>query len=179
MNNPQVILVIEDDPAMRMGLKDNLEIEGYRVICSSTAKEGKKAATSGVDLVLLDLMLPDSDGIKLCKELRGMGVVQPVIMLTARGEEMDKVIGLESGADDYLVKPFENEMLISAIRHALRLREADLHELELKRRLQELTIHISALVEDIETHKTREKIKELIKLVAEIHQMVSEESNHS
>jgi len=123
MNNPSVILIVEDDPAMRSGLRDNLEIEGYRVICAGGLKEGKKALADNVDMILLDVMLPDGDGVKFCRELRTMGFTQPVIMLTARGEEMDKVIGLESGADDYIVKPFSLRELLARIHAHLRRRQ--------------------------------------------------------
>lgn len=120
MKNRQTILVIEDDPAMQMGLKDNLEIEGYQVICAGTAAAGLESATNEIDLVLLDLMLPDGDGIVLCRQLRNKGIIQPIIMLTARSEEMDKVIGLESGADDYIVKPFSLRELLARIHAHLR-----------------------------------------------------------
>ena len=120
MKRIQSILIIEDDASMRTGLKDNLEIEGYRIICASTMKEGVEAVSGKPDLILLDVMLPDGDGIKLCKQLRTMGILQPIIMLTARGEEMDKVLGLESGADDYIVKPFSLRELLARIHAHLR-----------------------------------------------------------
>lgn len=125
MSIPQTILVIEDDPAMRAGLKDNLEIEGYRVICAGSLKEGRKALADNIGMILLDVMLPDGNGIKFCRELRGMGVSQPVIMLTAKGEEMDKVSGLESGADDYIVKPFSLRELLARIHAHLRRRQSE------------------------------------------------------
>lgn len=120
MKKSQTILIIEDDPAMQMGLKDNLEIEGYCIICASTVTKGLEEATKEIDLVLLDLMLPDGDGIELCKKLRQKGIIQPIIMLTARSEEMDKVVGLESGADDYIVKPFSLRELLARIHAHLR-----------------------------------------------------------
>ena len=116
----ETILVIEDDPSMRTGLRDNLEIEGYRVVCAGTLQEGLAAMSDGVDLVLLDVMLPDGDGMAFCKELRARGATQPILMLTARGEEMDKVIGLENGADDYIVKPFSLRELLARIHAHLR-----------------------------------------------------------
>ena len=123
MNDIPAILVIEDDPAMRAGLKDNLEIEGYRVICAGDLKEGERALVDNIDLILLDVKLPDGDGIKFCRKLRSRGIMQPVIMLTARGEEMDKVSGLESGADDYMVKPFSLRELLARIHAHLRRRQ--------------------------------------------------------
>ena len=124
MNSSPVILVVEDDPAMRAGLKDNLEIEGYRVICAGNLKEGEKALADSIDMILLDVMLPDGDGIKFCRKLRSRGIPQPVIMLTAKGEEMDKVSGLESGADDYIVKPFSLRELLARIHAHLRRRQS-------------------------------------------------------
>ncbi|MEK7323238.1 MAG: response regulator transcription factor [Pseudomonadota bacterium] len=115
------ILVIEDDPAMSAGLKDNLEIEGYRVLTAGTARQGREAVLTGKpDLILMDLMLPDGDGVSLCRSLRAQGMRQPIIMLTARGAEMDKVLGFEVGADDYLVKPFGLRELLARIHARLR-----------------------------------------------------------
>jgi DNA-binding response OmpR family regulator len=125
MSIPQIILVIEDDSAMSAGLKDNLEIEGYRVICAGSLKEGRKSLADNVDMILLDVMLPDGNGIKFCRELRSMGISLPVIMLTAKGEEMDKVSGLESGADDYIVKPFSLRELLARIHAHLRRRQSE------------------------------------------------------
>ena len=120
MKNKKHILIVEDDPAMLTGIKDNLEIEGYNVVCANTEKKGIDAATENIDLILLDLMLPDGNGIELCKKLRQKGIRQPILMLTAKGEEMDKVIGLESGADDYIIKPFSLRELLARINAHLR-----------------------------------------------------------
>ena len=110
---------------MRMGLQDNLEIEGYRVISALTLREGREAALKkNPDLILLDLMLPDGNGIELCRELRAHGFPQSIIMLTAKGEEMDKVLGLEMGADDYMVKPFSLRELLARIHAHLRRSQA-------------------------------------------------------
>lgn len=118
-----IILIVEDDAAMRTGLQDNLEIEGYRVVTAATVRDGLKTAVrEKPDLVLLDLMLPDGDGIQLCKQLRAIGIEQPIIMLTARGQEMDKVSGLEGGADDYIVKPFSLRELLARVHAHLRRR---------------------------------------------------------
>ncbi len=115
------ILVIEDDQTMTAGLKDNLEIEGYRVLTAGTVRQGREAAVTGKpDLILMDLMLPDGDGVNLCRNLRAHGIRQPIIMLTARGAEMDKVLGFEVGADDYLVKPFSLRELLARIQARLR-----------------------------------------------------------
>lgn len=118
------ILIIEDEPDMVMGLKDNLTYEGYVVITSTTGLEGLgKAQMENPDLIILDLMLPDVDGLDVCKKLRDNKINIPVIMLTARGQEIDKVIGLEAGADDYITKPFGIGELLARIRAILRRQE--------------------------------------------------------
>lgn len=121
MNIPATILVVEDDAAMIVGLRDNLEVEGYRLLTASNARQGREAALHGKpDLILLDVMLPDGDGVDLCRDLRAHGLRQPIIMLTARGEEIDKVQGFEGGADDYIVKPFGLRELLARIHAQLR-----------------------------------------------------------
>ena len=115
------VLVVEDDPDIRRGLQDNLELEGYDVLTVENVREGLRVGTSqNPDLVILDLMLPDGDGTTLCRQLRRQGFEKPIIMLTARGEEMDRVMGLEVGADDYVVKPFSLLELLARIRAHLR-----------------------------------------------------------
>jgi DNA-binding response OmpR family regulator len=115
------VLVVEDDPAMREGLRDNLEAEGYRVLLAGGVREARRQVREGrPDLVLLDLTLPDGDGIGLCRALRAEGLRAPVLMLTARGEELDKVLGLEVGGDDYVVKPFGLRELLARVRAHLR-----------------------------------------------------------
>ena len=124
MSRATTVLVIEDDAAMRNGLVDNLEIEGYSVIGAGTAGEGRETALRRrPDLILLDVMLPDGDGIELCRRLRKQGFEPPIILLTARGQELDKVVGLESGADDYVVKPFSLRELLARIHAHLRRRD--------------------------------------------------------
>lgn len=115
------ILVIEDEPDMLMGLKDNLEFEGYRVITAQTAREALSAvAKHSPDLIVLDIMLPDMDGFDVCKEIRARGVSAPIIMLTAKSGELDKILGLELGADDYVTKPFSVRELLARIKAVLR-----------------------------------------------------------
>jgi DNA-binding response OmpR family regulator len=115
------ILVVEDDPAILTGLVDLLEGEGYSV---EQATDGAAAlarhAEAAPDLVLLDVMLPGASGYDVCREIRRADAVTPVIMLTAKGEEVDKVVGLELGADDYVVKPFGASELLARIRAVLR-----------------------------------------------------------
>ena len=118
------ILIVEDDPKMRAGLRDNLEFEGYDVEVVSDGKAGlEKALQPGFDLLLLDVMLPQMSGFDLLKALREHGVQIPVIMLTAKGEEIDKVLGLELGADDYVTKPFGLRELLARVKAVLRRHE--------------------------------------------------------
>lgn len=120
----QRILIVEDEQAMLMGLKDNLEFEGYEV---DTAEEGnlglEKILSNTYDLVLLDVMLPNMSGFDICKKVRNEGIVTPIILLTAKGEEIDKVLGLELGADDYMTKPFSLRELFARIKAVLRRAE--------------------------------------------------------
>lgn len=124
MRSAPSILIVEDDPGMRMGLEDNLRIEGYRVASAATCRQARAAmAADSPDLLVLDRMLPDGDSISLCAELRSAGFRKSIIMLTAKGEEVDRVVGLESGADDYVVKPFSLREFLARV-HA-HLRRAD------------------------------------------------------
>ena len=115
------ILIVEDDPAILRGLKDNLEYESYTVFTAMDGEEGYRLVHAHrPDLIVLDLMLPKMDGYELCQKIRGEGVTMPVLMLTARGEEADRVRGLDLGADDYITKPFSVPELLARIRAILR-----------------------------------------------------------
>ena len=115
------ILVIEDEPQMLLGLRDNLELEGYEVQTAADGEEGlAKAAAFAPDLVILDVMLPRKNGFDVCRELRARSNSTPVVMLTARSAETDKVLGLELGADDYVTKPFSITELLARVRAVLR-----------------------------------------------------------
>ncbi len=115
------ILIIEDEEDMVRGLKMNLADEGYEVDYSLNGKEGlKKALKNKPDLILLDIMLPGMNGLEICRELRNNKIDVPILMLTAKGEEIDKVIGLELGADDYISKPFSIRELLARIKAHLR-----------------------------------------------------------
>ncbi len=115
------ILVIEDDPAIRQGILDAVEFEGYGTLWSGRGDEGlEKAVQARVDLVLLDLVLPGKDGLEVLRDLRQVRPALPVIILTARGEESDRVKGLRLGADDYVVKPFGVKELLARIEAVLR-----------------------------------------------------------
>jgi len=115
------ILIVEDEPAMQLGLKDNLELESYTVEVASDGAEGlAKIRSSQYDLILLDVMMPKLSGFDVCKQARALGVATPIILLTARGEEIDKVLGLELGADDYITKPFSVRELLARVKAHLR-----------------------------------------------------------
>lgn len=115
------ILIVEDEPAMQLGLKDNLEIENYQVDVASEGETGlQKIKTGKHDLILLDVMLPKISGFDICKAARAAGIKTPIILLTARGEEIDKVLGLELGADDYITKPFSVRELLARVKAMLR-----------------------------------------------------------
>jgi DNA-binding response OmpR family regulator len=115
------ILIVEDEVNMVNGLRDNLEFEGYEV---DTALEGRtgleKTLRNRYDLILLDIMLPEVSGFDICKTARKEGINTPIILLTAKGEEIDKVLGLEFGADDYITKPFSLRELLARIKAILR-----------------------------------------------------------
>ena len=115
------ILVIEDDESITLGLQMNLEAEGYRVTVAMDGEEGLTQALAGkFDLLVLDVMLPRMNGFELVRSLRAKGENLPVIMLSARGEEMDKVMGLELGAEDYITKPFGLAELLARVKAVLR-----------------------------------------------------------
>jgi len=115
------VLVIEDDPAILRGLADNLMFEGYQVFTAANGEAGYKTQQSeNIDLIVLDLMLPRMSGLELCRKLRAEGVQTPILMLTARSEESDRVIGLDLGADDYVTKPFSVRELMARVRALLR-----------------------------------------------------------
>lgn len=115
------ILIVEDEPTIAAALQDDLEFEGYDVeVVGDGATAASRAVQGNYDLILLDLMLPQKDGLTVCREIRAAGLSTPVIMLTAKGEEVDKVLGLELGADDYVTKPFSPRELLARIRAALR-----------------------------------------------------------
>jgi DNA-binding response OmpR family regulator len=120
------LLIIEDEPAMQLGLKDNLELEGYTVDLASDGEAGlAKLKTNSFDLILLDVMLPKLSGFDVCKAARAHGISTPIILLTAKGEEIDKVLGLELGADDYITKPFSVRELLARVKAMLRRSKPD------------------------------------------------------
>ena len=120
------ILIIEDDISILSGLKDVLTFKNYEVFTATDGEAGyAEAKEKKLDLIILDIMLPKMDGFTLCRKLRDKGDMTPVLMLTARGEEPDKVQGLDYGADDYVIKPFSLPELLARIRALLRRRPGE------------------------------------------------------
>jgi len=110
----QTVLIIEDDPTMLIGLKDNFEFKGYKVVTAADGEKGLKAALNAKpDLIILDIMLPKINGYEICRLIREEKLDVPIIMLTAKGEESDIVLGLNLGADDYVTKPFSIKELLA------------------------------------------------------------------
>ncbi|HEY0566457.1 MAG TPA: response regulator transcription factor [Terriglobales bacterium] len=115
------ILIVEDEPKMVAGLRDNFEFEGYQVLTANDGAEGlERALAEAPDLVVLDVMMPKMSGLDVCRQLKLKRPSIPIIMLTARGQEVDKVVGLELGADDYVTKPFSIRELLARVKAVLR-----------------------------------------------------------
>lgn len=114
------ILLVEDDAILREGLTELLSREGYRVIPAGSVREAREKLDANVNAVVMDVGLPDGDGVSLCREWRESGETRPVLFLTARGEEFDVVRGLDSGGNDYVTKPFRMQELLSRVRVLLR-----------------------------------------------------------
>ncbi len=150
------ILICEDEPSMRMGLKDNLEFENYEV---DTAEDGEtglnKILDNQYDLIILDVMMPKMSGFDVCKSARKKGITTPIILLTAKGEEIDKVLGLELGADDYVTKPFSLRELLARIKAILRRGELTAKTVEDK------DIQIGNLLVNFGTYQAKVKNKEV------------------
>jgi DNA-binding response OmpR family regulator len=115
------ILIVEDEPNMVAGLRDNFEFEGYQVLTAADGVAGlERALSESPDIVILDVMMPRMSGLDVCKQLKAKKPSMPIIMLTARGQEVDKVVGLELGADDYVTKPFSIRELLARVKAVLR-----------------------------------------------------------
>jgi serine phosphatase RsbU (regulator of sigma subunit) len=131
------ILVVEDEPGIAFGLETDLQAEGYEVALAGDGAEAiRRSSAETFDLILLDVMLPHKDGFEVCRELRQTGVATPIVMLTAKSEEFDKVLGLDLGADDYITKPFSPRELRARIRTALRHQPGAPPNAELQRQLR-------------------------------------------
>jgi two-component system, OmpR family, alkaline phosphatase synthesis response regulator PhoP len=119
------VLIVEDDPMIAEGLRDDLELEGYRVdVVADGAAAEKAAMAARHDLIVLDIMLPQKSGYDVCRAVRTAGIKTPIVILTARGQEEDRVRGLELGADDYVVKPFSPRELMARVKAVLRRSES-------------------------------------------------------
>lgn len=141
------ILIVEDDAAIGQSLQAGLREEGYTVVWHTTGRDGMhQARTEPPHLIILDVRLPDGSGFDLCRELRQAGLKQPILMLTARREEIDKVIGLEMGADDYMTKPYGLRELLARVRALLRRAYGDLAATAVENLLTvaDLTINLDA-----------------------------------
>jgi len=115
------ILILEDEKSILMALQDDLEMEGYAVTGETDGARGlERAREDGYDLIILDIMLPSLDGFEICKQLRAAGDTTPILMLTAKSQEVDKVLGLELGADDYVTKPFSPREVLARVKALLR-----------------------------------------------------------
>ena len=129
------ILVVEDEPGIALGLEDSLRLEGYQVeVIANGAKASNRALEESFDLILLDVMLPGKNGFEVCRDLRKSGLETPIIFLTAKAQEGDRIGGLDLGANDYVTKPFSNRELMARVRGLLRFVETNRHDL---RRLEE------------------------------------------
>jgi serine phosphatase RsbU (regulator of sigma subunit) len=134
------ILVVEDEPGIAFGLETDLQAEGYEVTVAGDGVEAiRRTGAEAFDLILLDVMLPHKDGFEVCRELRQTGVSTPIVMLTAKGAEFDKVLGLDLGADDYITKPFSPRELRARIRAALRHQPGQPANPDLQRQLRVAT----------------------------------------
>ncbi|HVF49141.1 MAG TPA: response regulator transcription factor [Pyrinomonadaceae bacterium] len=129
--NARKVLIVEDDQAMAVALRDGFTYEGYAVQVARDGSAGLRLASEkGLDLVILDVMLPRMSGLDVCKQLRSAGNSTPIIMLTARGQEIDKVLGLKTGADDYVTKPFSFLELMARVEAVLRRASKPLESIE-------------------------------------------------
>lgn len=148
------ILIVEDEPNMLIGLKDNLEFEGYEIDSAADGEAGLQAIiANNYDLILMDIMLPKLSGFDACRSAREKGNDTPIILLTAKGEEVDKVLGLELGADDYVTKPFSLRELLARIKAVLRRKNNNLTQItdhyDLIGKLKVNFAHYSAYVEEM------------------------------
>ncbi len=170
-NPKKTILIIEDEPHIVLGLQDALSFEGYRVFSAATGKEGLQLAKQErPNVVLLDLMLPDLNGYQICEELRRHDAFMPIIMLTAKSQEADKIRGLDAGADDYVTKPFSVGELIARIRAVFRRTSRPAEEASTFA-IGGATVNVSAHTLQRDGHKQAERLSfyevELLRLLYE------------
>lgn len=163
------ILIIEDEPDIARGLTDALEFEGFEVFSANLGREGLKLVRErGPDLVILDLMLPDINGFSVCEQIRQHNMLTPVIMLTARSQESDKIRGLEVGADDYVTKPFSVGELVARI-HAVfrRLHRAPAGDEQVNLGSAMVNLRKHELTRNKKVHQLTFYEVEIVKLLAE------------
>lgn len=128
------ILIIEDEESILLALEDNLRLEGYEVSSATDGQQGfSMAKEPRYDLIILDIMLPKMNGFDICRQLRQAGMKTPILMLTAKSQEVDKVLGLELGADDYVTKPFSPRELLARVKALLRRAKQSQKEIDLYR----------------------------------------------
>ncbi|MEC7584036.1 MAG: response regulator transcription factor [Planctomycetota bacterium] len=157
--NDQSILLIEDEPDLRAGLQHNLELEGFEVDATGDGKSGlRKALQGNPHLILLDLMLPGMPGLEVLQQLRAAGHATPVIIVSAKGQDRDKVAGLELGADDYITKPFALNEMMARIRAVLRRTKARL--LTPSKRVDAPTMQFEDLMVDFKRYTVTRKGEE-------------------
>jgi DNA-binding response OmpR family regulator len=157
------ILIVEDEMPILIGLTDLLSAEGFRVMSARDGNEAlAKYKADKPDLVLLDVMIPEKSGYDVCKEIRRFDALTPILMLTAKGQEVDKVVGLELGADDYIVKPFGVKELLARVRSALRRIKAK------PKQRDDTLIKFGNITIDPKTLKGRKGKKEFIVIMREI-----------
>jgi DNA-binding response OmpR family regulator len=169
----KTILVVEDEPDMAAGLRDAIELEGYRVITTGLGKEAVTMARSGrIDCIILDLMLPDLDGFKVCEAIRSSTSSLPILMLTARSQEVDKLRGFKSGADDYLTKPFSVAELLVRIEALMRRTKQTS-----RKPLETFKIGDSTVNLKLQTITTKGKVHQIGYYEAEILRLLCEKAN--
>lgn len=153
------VLIVEDEASILKGLKDNLEGEGYKVSTASNGKKGlEKALKEKLDLVLLDIMLPEMTGFDVCKKIKAKKLTLPIIMLTAKAKEADKIMGLELGADDYITKPFSVNELLARIKAVLR--RVEVHKQAKEKRLDSYEFgNIKLNFGKLEAYRATKKLK--------------------
>jgi DNA-binding response OmpR family regulator len=171
------ILIIEDEPAMLDGLKDNFEFEGYRVDVAPDGNAGfEKACSNAYDLIVSDVMMPGISGFDICRKLRSAGNKTPVILLTAKGQEIDKVLGLELGADDYITKPFGLRELLARVKAVIRRSKEGATKTSPLRKLGRLEVDFEtfrAIENGVEIEMTHREFEVLQYLSLRPHQTVS------
>ena len=152
----QSVLIVEDDPALTLGLRDSLEFEGYRVLHANNGKDAiELASVQDVDCIVLDLMLPDINGYEVCESIRRTNPIVPILILTARSQDADKVRGLDAGADDYVTKPFSVAELIARLRALFRRAQRSSRSNDVSIRLGSCTITLDAQTMERDGHQSQ------------------------